>query len=71
MYALLGSDRQLFNQTAKFWTDTYAVEKGSGADAEAEAVARVCQMGFDEAAARKALVDHGWDENAAVNALLS
>jgi hypothetical protein len=47
------------------------VEKGSGAEAEAAAVARVCQMGFDEIAARQALVDNGWDESAAVNALLS
>lgn len=45
--------------------------KESGAEAEAAAVARVCQMGFDEGAARKALLDNGWDESAAVNALLS
>ena len=28
-------DRELYNQTAKFWTDTYAVVKEEGAEAEA------------------------------------
>ena len=65
------SDRELFNHTAKFWTESYATPKASGAAAEAEAIARVASMGFDEAAARKALDDNAWDENAAVNALLS
>ena len=64
-------DRELYNQTAKFWTDTYAVVKEEGAEAEAAAVERVCSMGFDAEAARGALEKHDWDENAAVNALLS
>jgi len=64
------SDRTLFNQTAKFWTDTYAVVKEEGAGAEDAAIQRVCGMGFDAASARAALEKHGWDENAAVNSLL-
>ena len=65
------SDRELFNQTAKFWTDSYAVAREEGEAARQAAIERVQQMGFDEAAARDALEKHGWDENAAVNALLS
>lgn len=49
----------------------YGVAQASGDEAQAAAIQRVCGMGFDEASARKALDDHKWDENAAVNALLS
>jgi len=65
------ADRNTFNQTAKFWTEMYAVAQATGGEAEAAAIQRVCGMGFDEASARKALEDHKWDETAAVNALLS
>lgn len=58
-------DREQFNQTAKYWTSTYAKPFD-----EKAAIARVCEMGFDEASARKALEKHKWDESAAVNALL-
>ncbi len=64
-------DRELFNQTAKFWTDTYAVVREEGEGAQEETVQRVCSMGFTEQAVRKALADANWDETVAVNALLS
>lgn len=64
-------DRTLFVQTARFWAETYAIERDEGAEAREAAVLRVASMGFSEDAARQALTDNSWDENAAVNALLS
>jgi len=57
--------REEFDQTAKFWTETYAKESSKD-----DAIDRVCAMGFERDTARKALEKHGWDENAAVNSLL-
>lgn len=59
------SNRDEFSRTAKFWTDSYA--KPSSKE---DAITRVCEMGFDRESAAKALEKHGWDESAAVNALL-
>ncbi|KAI2500010.1 hypothetical protein MHU86_6588 [Fragilaria crotonensis] len=59
------NDRSNFDQTAKFWTETYAKETN-----QEEAIARVCDMGFDRKSAKRALEKHGWDESAAVNELL-
>ena len=59
------NDRATFQQTAKFWTDTYAQETSHD-----DCIARICDMGFDRASARKALEKHNWDESAAVNSLL-
>ena len=59
------SNRSEFDRTAKFWTESYA--KPSSKE---DAIARVCEMGFDRASAEEALQKHGWDESAAVNALL-
>merc|ERR1712228_703618 len=36
------NDRKQFDQTAKFWTETYAKESSKD-----DAIARVCEMGFD------------------------
>jgi len=58
-------DKQNFERTAKFWTDMYAKEINKD-----EAIARVCEMGFDRKSAEKALEKHSWDESAAVNELL-
>jgi len=58
-------DRDNFDRTAKFWTETYAKETS-----KEDAISRVCDMGFDRAQAKKALEKHGWDESAAVNSLL-
>ena len=38
--------------------------------ANEEMVGRVCDMGFPEAQARRALASNEWDETAAINALL-
>mmetsp|Transcript_11948 Transcript_11948/g.14458 ORF Transcript_11948/g.14458 Transcript_11948/m.14458 type:complete len:199 (+) Transcript_11948:17-613(+) len=65
------SNRELFNQTARFWTDTYAAVREGGEDPQGAAVERLCSMGFDAEAARRALEACGWDENAAVNSLFS
>jgi len=54
-----------FEKTAKFWTEMYASEKSKD-----DAIARVCEMGFDRQSAKKALEKHSWDESAAVNELL-
>lgn len=54
-----------FNNTAKFWTDTYAKQTSKD-----ECVKRVCEMGFSAEDARSALEKCGWDESAAVNSLL-
>lgn len=59
------SNREEFDRTARFWTQTYA--RPTSKD---DAIARVCEMGFDQDSARKALEKYGWDESAAVNALL-
>ena len=57
--------REEFDQTAKFWTETYAKESSKD-----DAIDRVYAMGFERDTAREALEKHGWDENAAVNSLL-
>lgn len=58
-------DNANYARTAKFWTEMYAKETSKD-----DAIARVCEMGFDRESARKALEKHSWDESAAVNALL-
>jgi len=60
------ASRELFDKTAKFWTDTYAKDKPDD-----EKVARLTGMGFGEDAVRKALAKHRGDEEAALEALLS
>lgn len=59
------TDRENYNRTAKFWTDSYAKETSKD-----DAVARVSEMGFSKESAREALERCGWDESAAVNSLL-
>eukprot|EP00538_Stauroneis_constricta_P009465 CAMPEP_0119560584 /NCGR_PEP_ID=MMETSP1352-20130426/15338_1 /TAXON_ID=265584 /ORGANISM="Stauroneis constricta, Strain CCMP1120" /LENGTH=184 /DNA_ID=CAMNT_0007608597 /DNA_START=65 /DNA_END=616 /DNA_ORIENTATION=- len=51
------SDRKKFENTAKFWTDSYAKPTS-----KEDAITRVCEMGFDRESARKALEEHSWDE---------
>ena len=55
-------DRPAFDQTAKYWTATYA----SGVDSES----RLTDMGFDNAAVKNALQKAGGDEQGALNILL-
>jgi len=59
------NDRPTFDNTAKFWTETYAKESN-----QEDIISRVCEMGFDRKSAKKALQKHKWDESAAVNELL-
>mmetsp|Transcript_34759 Transcript_34759/g.59754 ORF Transcript_34759/g.59754 Transcript_34759/m.59754 type:complete len:194 (-) Transcript_34759:142-723(-) len=59
------SDIELFTQTARFWTDTYAQEQSQD-----EVIGRLVDMGFDAESAAKALNDCNGDESAAVNMLL-
>jgi ubiquitin-conjugating enzyme (huntingtin interacting protein 2) len=54
-----------FDRTAKYWVEQYATPSNKD-----EAVDRVCEMGFDKESARRALEQHEWDEQAAVNDLL-
>jgi ubiquitin-conjugating enzyme (huntingtin interacting protein 2) len=58
-------DREAFNQTAKFWTETYANEKSKD-----DAIDNVCAMGFDRKSAEKALKASNWDMEAAITSLL-
>ena len=71
------SDKLLFNNTAKFWTECYAKPKDENNSTSTvtvsnipPAVQRLMEMGFDEQSSRNALAKHKNDENAAVNELL-
>ncbi len=63
MYMTNGGKK--FDQTAKFWMETYVK-----ATSKEDLITRVCEVVFDGDSVWKALERHGWDENAAVNALL-
>lgn len=57
--------------TARYWTDMYARPASGLADAVAGKVAELGRMGFEEAAARRALAIKGGDLEAAVEMLLA
>ena len=59
------ASRELFESTAKFWTETYATEAS-----EEEKVQSLIQMGFPEDAVRKALQAAEGDEARALEKLL-
>mmetsp|Transcript_19941 Transcript_19941/g.56044 ORF Transcript_19941/g.56044 Transcript_19941/m.56044 type:complete len:191 (+) Transcript_19941:185-757(+) len=59
-------DYELFASTAKHWTESFATAMSGD-----EKVARIVEMGFDEAQARRALQDANWDENLAIASLLA
>jgi len=59
------NDRDEYNRTAKFWTESYAKETS-----KEDAIAKVCEMGFSKEDAKAALERFDWDESAAVNSLL-
>mmetsp|Transcript_107476 Transcript_107476/g.304531 ORF Transcript_107476/g.304531 Transcript_107476/m.304531 type:complete len:207 (+) Transcript_107476:151-771(+) len=61
-------NRELFNQTAKYWTDTFAQPTCN--DPMETKVKRVCEMGFTAEQAKKALEKANGDETAAINDLL-
>lgn len=55
-------------KTARFWTESYATPRAEeGMD---EKVEKLCAMGFEKEAVRKALDGCGGDEQAALMALL-
>ena len=59
-------DKAQFQRTAKYWTDTYA--KAVNQD---EKIKTLVDMGFSAEEARRVLTQVNWDENAAVEKLLS
>uniref|UniRef100_A0A7S4VR62 E2 ubiquitin-conjugating enzyme n=1 Tax=Alexandrium monilatum TaxID=311494 RepID=A0A7S4VR62_9DINO len=59
--------RELFNQTAKYWTETFASENKSSTE---EKVQKLVEMGFTAEQAKASLEKHGWDETLALNSLL-
>mmetsp|Transcript_48567 Transcript_48567/g.110411 ORF Transcript_48567/g.110411 Transcript_48567/m.110411 type:complete len:198 (+) Transcript_48567:59-652(+) len=59
------TNRELFNQTAKHWTDSFA---RAPTDNDSK-VKNLMEMGFPEDKVRAALVKANWDETTAVNAL--
>jgi ubiquitin-conjugating enzyme (huntingtin interacting protein 2) len=61
-------NRELFNQTAKYWTETFAQEEKQKAGLD-EKVQNLVGMGFDKVQAKAALEKHKWDEALAINEL--
>mmetsp|Transcript_81394 Transcript_81394/g.189063 ORF Transcript_81394/g.189063 Transcript_81394/m.189063 type:complete len:203 (+) Transcript_81394:61-669(+) len=60
-------DRELFLQTAKYWTETFA----SGAKCtNDEKIQKIVDMGFTPAQAKASLEKHGYNETLALNSLL-
>jgi len=62
------ADRPLFEATARDWTRVHARDIS---EVRAESVRKLMEMGFEEAAVRTALETAAWDEQTALNALLS
>jgi len=60
-------NRELFMQTAKYWTETFASEKVSSNE---DKVKNIVDMGFSADQAKAALEKHNYDETLALNALL-
>lgn len=60
-------NRELFSQTAKYWTETFAQENKSSND---DKILHIIEMGFPESAARRALENHNYDEVMALNELV-
>mmetsp|Transcript_96656 Transcript_96656/g.171919 ORF Transcript_96656/g.171919 Transcript_96656/m.171919 type:complete len:209 (-) Transcript_96656:90-716(-) len=61
------SNRELFKQTAKYWTETFAAEQKNSND---QKVQLIVDMGFTAEQAKAALEKHGYDETVALNSLL-
>eukprot|EP00747_Dinoflagellata_sp_TGD_P167706 gnl/TRDRNA2_/TRDRNA2_192613_c0_seq1.p1 gnl/TRDRNA2_/TRDRNA2_192613_c0~~gnl/TRDRNA2_/TRDRNA2_192613_c0_seq1.p1 ORF type:complete len:232 (+),score=54.56 gnl/TRDRNA2_/TRDRNA2_192613_c0_seq1:93-698(+) len=59
-------NRELFLQTAKYWTETFAQEMKSSND---EKIQKIVEMGFTAEQAKAALEKHGYDETLALNGL--
>mmetsp|Transcript_69820 Transcript_69820/g.137030 ORF Transcript_69820/g.137030 Transcript_69820/m.137030 type:complete len:205 (+) Transcript_69820:90-704(+) len=61
------SNRELFNQTAKYWTETFASDNKSSKE---DKIQNIVSMGFTEDQAKSSLEKHNYDETLALNALL-
>lgn len=61
------SDHKTFEATARYWTEAFANPNSEG---DEEKIGKIVEMGFDRAAAVRALNAAGGDENAALEALL-
>merc|ERR1712126_130567 len=61
------ANRELFNQTARYWTETYAQEKVCSKE---DSINHLVEMGFTAEQSREALEKHKWDETVALNSLL-
>eukprot|EP00828_Plagiopyla_frontata_P048647 TRINITY_DN939_c0_g1_i4.p3 TRINITY_DN939_c0_g1~~TRINITY_DN939_c0_g1_i4.p3 ORF type:complete len:124 (-),score=13.32 TRINITY_DN939_c0_g1_i4:189-560(-) len=60
------NDREQFKKTAIEWTKLYA-----SPSVKSDKVKKLCEMGFEESTVKQVLEKHGWDEELALNALLS
>merc|ERR1711933_70755 len=60
-------NRELFSQTAKYWTDTFAQENTTSNE---QKVANMMEMGFTAEQSMEALTKYGYDETLALNSLL-
>mmetsp|Transcript_64336 Transcript_64336/g.112221 ORF Transcript_64336/g.112221 Transcript_64336/m.112221 type:complete len:208 (+) Transcript_64336:120-743(+) len=63
------NNRELFLQTAKYWTESFA-QPAMHAKPMDDKVANMVSMGFPEDKCKEALAKHGGDETLALNALL-
>lgn len=61
------SDYETYKKTAKYWTEAFA---NPNATAPEDKIRQIVEMGFDRAAAIRALKETGGDENAALEKLL-
>ncbi|CAN4099152.1 unnamed protein product [Withania somnifera] len=61
-------DHQTFDSTARYWTETFAKTSTLAAD---EKIQKLVEMGFPEAQVRSTLEATAWDENMALEKLLS
>eukprot|EP01006_Ploeotia_vitrea_P040578 TRINITY_DN66434_c9_g5_i3.p1 TRINITY_DN66434_c9_g5~~TRINITY_DN66434_c9_g5_i3.p1 ORF type:complete len:198 (+),score=97.43 TRINITY_DN66434_c9_g5_i3:58-651(+) len=64
-------DLKAFNNTAKFWTETYAQPAKDESEKHTEKINTLSQMGFDKDKCKLALEKNDWDENRALDYLFS
>jgi len=62
------TDRETFNRTARYWTETFAQDKS--AVSQEDCINHLREMGFTTEQAREALERNGWDQTVALNSLL-
>uniref|UniRef100_A0A0G4GER7 E2 ubiquitin-conjugating enzyme n=1 Tax=Chromera velia CCMP2878 TaxID=1169474 RepID=A0A0G4GER7_9ALVE len=63
------TDRALYNQTAKFWTDSFA--RADQESSEDQKIRQLTDMGFSKEQAVEALKKSNWDPTSALNTLLA